>query len=105
MMSGKIVKTRNITQSAQGNKYGLWTSVVAAAVLVTDQMIVDYAAMQEAAQANSENSVKEGVPKDSTLKNSIKKPFSLARSVFGRKKEQKPKAVETHDTIPVKAGD
>jgi len=105
MMSGKIVKTRNITQSAQGNKYGLWTSVVAAAVLVTDQMIVDYAAMQEAAQANSENSVKEGVPKDSTLKNSIKKPFSLARSVFGRKKEQQPKAVETHDTIPVKAGD
>lgn len=33
-MSGKIVKTLNITQSAQGDKNGLWTSVVAAAVLL-----------------------------------------------------------------------
>jgi len=32
--SGQIIKTRNITQSAQGNKDGLWTSVVAAAVFV-----------------------------------------------------------------------
>jgi arginine decarboxylase len=31
-MSGKIVKTMNITQSAEGNKHGLWTTVVAAAV-------------------------------------------------------------------------
>ncbi|MEM2954906.1 MAG: arginine decarboxylase, pyruvoyl-dependent [Candidatus Nanoarchaeia archaeon] len=31
-MSGKIVKTRNITQSAEGDKNGLWTTVVAAAV-------------------------------------------------------------------------
>lgn len=31
-MSGKIVKTRNITQSAEGDKNGLWTSVIAAAV-------------------------------------------------------------------------
>lgn len=33
-MSGKIVKTTNITQSAQGHKDGLWTSVVAVAVFV-----------------------------------------------------------------------
>lgn len=33
-MSGKIVKTTSITQSAQGNKDGLWTTVVAAAVFV-----------------------------------------------------------------------
>ena len=33
-MSGKIVKTTNITQSAQGNKNGLWTTVIAAAVFV-----------------------------------------------------------------------
>ena len=32
-MSGKIVRTRNITQSAQG-KAGLWTTVIAAAVFV-----------------------------------------------------------------------
>ncbi|MFH1197040.1 MAG: arginine decarboxylase, pyruvoyl-dependent [bacterium] len=33
-MSGKIVRTFNITQSAQGNKKGNWTTVVAAAILV-----------------------------------------------------------------------
>lgn len=35
-MSGKIVKTLNITQSALGNKDGLWTSVIAAAVLIME---------------------------------------------------------------------
>jgi arginine decarboxylase len=34
--SGKIIKTTNITQSAQGHKDGLWTTVVAAAVLIFD---------------------------------------------------------------------
>lgn len=33
-VSGKIVKTTNITQSAIADKNGLWTTVVAAAVLV-----------------------------------------------------------------------
>lgn len=33
-MSGKIVRTFNITQSAEGDKNGLWTTVVAAAVLI-----------------------------------------------------------------------
>lgn len=33
-MSGKIVRTANITQSAIGNKNGLWTTVIAAAVLL-----------------------------------------------------------------------
>ena len=33
-MSDKIVRTTNITQSAQGNKDGLWTTVVACAVFV-----------------------------------------------------------------------
>lgn len=32
--SGQIIKTTNITQSAIGNKDGLWTTVVAAAVLI-----------------------------------------------------------------------
>ncbi len=32
--SGHIIKTRNICQSAAGNKEGLWTSVVAAAVFL-----------------------------------------------------------------------
>ncbi|MCU0821851.1 MAG: arginine decarboxylase, pyruvoyl-dependent [Spirochaetes bacterium] len=32
--SGKIFKTKNICQSAEGNKDGLWTTVVACAVLL-----------------------------------------------------------------------
>ncbi|MBD3299042.1 MAG: arginine decarboxylase, pyruvoyl-dependent [candidate division Zixibacteria bacterium] len=35
-ISGKIYRTRNSTQSATGDKNGLWTSVVAAAVMITD---------------------------------------------------------------------
>ncbi|MGR3179751.1 MAG: pyruvoyl-dependent arginine decarboxylase [Candidatus Anammoxibacter sp.] len=34
-MSGKIIKSRNTTQSALGDKKGLWTTVVAAAVFIT----------------------------------------------------------------------
>jgi arginine decarboxylase len=33
-MSGKIVKTYNITQSAEGEKSGLWTTVIASAILL-----------------------------------------------------------------------
>src|SRR5688572_29518216 len=35
-MSEKIVRTSNITQSAVGNKDGLWTTVFAAAVFIND---------------------------------------------------------------------
>src|SRR5437016_9924353 len=35
-MSGKIVRTSNITQSAIGNKDGLWTTVFSACVFVND---------------------------------------------------------------------
>ena len=34
-ISGKIVRTSNITQSAIGDKTGLWTTVIAAAVLIS----------------------------------------------------------------------
>ncbi|MFA3781856.1 pyruvoyl-dependent arginine decarboxylase [Melioribacteraceae bacterium 4301-Me] len=33
-MSGKIVRTFNVTQSAQGDKHGLWTTVIACAILL-----------------------------------------------------------------------
>jgi len=33
-MSGKIVRTTNITQTAEGNKNGLWTTVIAAAIFI-----------------------------------------------------------------------
>jgi arginine decarboxylase len=35
-ISGKIYRTCNITQSAVGDKNGLWTTVVAAAAMITD---------------------------------------------------------------------
>lgn len=35
-ISGKIVHTTNTTQSARGNKKGLWTTVVAAAIFLCD---------------------------------------------------------------------
>jgi hypothetical protein len=38
-MSGKIVRTANITQSAVGNKDGLWTTVFAAAVFINDDAV------------------------------------------------------------------
>ena len=34
--SGHIFKTKNITQSAEGNKTGLWTTVIAVAVFIGD---------------------------------------------------------------------
>jgi len=33
-MSGKIVRTFNVTQTAEGDKNGLWTTVIAAAILL-----------------------------------------------------------------------
>jgi arginine decarboxylase len=33
-MSGKIIYTSNVTQTAEGNKDGLWTTVIAAAIFV-----------------------------------------------------------------------
>jgi hypothetical protein len=40
-MSGKIVRTTNITQSAVGNKDGLWTTVFAAAVFINEDAPVE----------------------------------------------------------------
>jgi arginine decarboxylase len=33
-LSGKIYKTQNFTQSAEGNKEGMWTTVISAAVFI-----------------------------------------------------------------------
>ncbi len=33
-ISNKIVRTANVTQSAVGNKHGLWTTTIAAAILI-----------------------------------------------------------------------
>jgi len=37
-MSGKIVKTRNTTKSAKGDKNGNWTTVIAAAVFISEDI-------------------------------------------------------------------
>jgi arginine decarboxylase len=50
-LSGKIVRTRNITQSAEG-KTGLWTSVVAAAVFVEDGDVLNAQKVQPPAQTS-----------------------------------------------------
>ena len=45
-MSNKIVSTTNITQTAEGNKNGLWTSVVAVAFLflknLTNKLLIAF---------------------------------------------------------------
>jgi arginine decarboxylase len=33
-MSGKVIKSRSVTQTARGDKHGKWTSVIAAAVFI-----------------------------------------------------------------------
>lgn len=37
-MSGRVIKTRETTQTARGNKDGLWTTVIAAAVLLNKSL-------------------------------------------------------------------
>lgn len=60
-MSGKIVRTTNITQSAVGNKDGLWTTVFAAAVFINDDSIP--ADTEKAGTASTQSSLQEEVLK------------------------------------------
>jgi len=50
-MSGKIIRTTNITQSALGNKDGLWTTVLSAAVFI----LPSYLEGKDEQQNNSKN--------------------------------------------------
>ena len=61
-LSGKFVKTINITQSAVGDKDGLWTTVIAAAVFVLGENNNDSAAHVEPKdeEAKAEDSRKNG---------------------------------------------
>ena len=36
MSSGQVYKTKSICQSAEGDKSGLWTTTIAAAILILD---------------------------------------------------------------------
>lgn len=46
-MDGKILRTLNVTQSAIGNKNGLWTTVIAAAVFLPDSMTPDISSQNQ----------------------------------------------------------
>ena len=58
-MSGKIVRTTNITQSAVGNKDGLWTTVFAGAVFINDENLATETA--KGAASNNKSSLQEGL--------------------------------------------
>lgn len=57
--SGKIIRTTNITQSAEGDKKGLWTTVLAAAVFV------EFATPEQFAAAPSVYDLRSRIPGNS----------------------------------------
>jgi len=72
-MSGKIVRTTNITQSAVGHKDGLWTTVFAAAAFINDDSVSVDAGRSSAggAQVSQQEEILkqtlEGQPKNTEL--------------------------------------
>ena len=55
-MSGKIVRTSNVTQSAVGNKDGLWTTVFAAAIFINeDNLAVEIGKSERDAGSGNEH--------------------------------------------------
>jgi len=61
--SGKIIRTTNVTQSAEGDKNGLWTTVLAAAVLV------DFAAPEQIEKMASLHDVRGSIGSNNQNKN------------------------------------
>jgi len=62
--SGKIIRTSNVTQSAEGDKNGLWTTVLAAAVFVefaSLQQVGDMPSLYDIRQALSAPSSSNGL--------------------------------------------
>jgi pyruvoyl-dependent arginine decarboxylase (PvlArgDC) len=55
-MSGKIVRMSNVTQSAVGNKDGLWTTVFAAAIFINeDNLAVEIGKSERDAGSGNEH--------------------------------------------------
>lgn len=90
-MSGKIVRTTNITQSAVGNKDGLWTTVFAAAVFINDDNLpVETAkAVTVAAQTS---------PQQEVLQQTIE--GQLRNTEISRQKELVKSAIEPAKLLP-----
>lgn len=74
-MSGKIVRTRSVTQSALGDKSGLWTTVIAAAVFVDCEYDIKQEIMSDIGQqeTGTEKQVVEAKPNSNNSKNNNKK--------------------------------
>src|SRR5688572_10065524 len=79
-MSGKIVRTANITQSAVGNKDGLWTTVFAAAAFINDDNLSIEA--ENGVNGNNRASLQEEVLKQS-LQGQLKNAGASDRAIPG----------------------
>ncbi len=89
-MSGKIVRTTNITQSAVGNKDGLWTTVFAAAVFVNDNDLS--VGMEMAAVVSNKAPLQEEILRQ-TLQGTAKNSGSDYRTAQRNKELTKPSIV------------
>jgi hypothetical protein len=95
-MSGKIVRTTNITQSAVGNKDGLWTTVFAAAVFINDDNLSFDA--EKSATVNSKAPLQEDILRQ-TLQGQFKNAQATDKLVL-RNREPDKSAVEQTRPIP-----
>lgn len=94
-MSGKIVRTTNVTQSAVGNKDGLWTTVFAAAVFIND----DAPSMDNGKSGNNKASLQEEIIRQ-TLDTQQKAPEANDQ-LAPRQKEALKLAIEAAGPVPV----
>jgi arginine decarboxylase len=95
-MSGKIVRTTNITQSAVGNKDGLWTTVFAAAVFINDDNLSFDA--EKSATVNSKAPPQEDILRQ-TLQGQFKNAQATDKLVL-RNREPDKSAVEQMRPVP-----
>ena len=95
-MSGKIVRTTNITQSAVGNKDGLWTTVFAAAVFINEDNLPVETVKPVA--VNNKESLQEEVLKQ-TLEGQLKNTEANDRLTVRNKESTKPN-VEQPRLVP-----
>jgi arginine decarboxylase len=99
-MSGKIVRTTNITQSAVGNKDGLWTTVFAAGVFVNE----DNLSLEPGkAVANDKASVQEEILRQS-LQGQLKNVSPGDRLALLNEIPPKAEVIPAKSASPIKKG-
>jgi arginine decarboxylase len=98
-MSGKIVRSANITQSAVGNKDGLWTTVFAAAVFINDDnMPMD---MGKSAILNQKAPIQEEILRQS-LQDQVTRSRANDKLLPGNKLPDKVIAEQARFVLPTK---